>query len=132
MTPSHRERRTRDRRSSSLYLQFVNVKTGELVGSLADISLDGFRLESTRPIQLQVNFVFRVDVPREVCERPYIQVTARSRWGKPDPIDGRLYHTGFEIVSIDAGDERAVEQIIARYGSSANGIDSKIGDIWGK
>ena len=132
MAPSRGDRRNRERRSCSLYLQFLNYRTGELIGSLADITADGFRLESTRPIPLQVDFVFRIDVPREICTRPYIKVTARSRWGKRDLIDARLYHTGFEIVGIDASDVQAMQRIIERYGSSATGIDSSFSYMWGK
>ncbi len=132
MTPSSRERRTRERRSSSLSLQVVNFQTGESVGSLADISVDGFRLESTQRLPLQRDFLFRIDVPREISERSFIRMMARSRWGKPDPVDPRLFHTGFEIVGIDAADVHVVERILERYGSNATGIDSKINDIWGR
>jgi hypothetical protein len=132
MAPTRGERRNRERHSCSLYLQFLNYRTGELIGSLADISADGFRLESTRPIPLQVDFVFRIDVPPEICPRPYIKVMARSRWGRPDLIDARLYHTGFEIVGIDASDIQAMQRIIERYGSKATGIDSSISHMWGR
>jgi hypothetical protein len=132
MAPSRRERRNRERRSCSLYLRFLNYRTGELIGSLADISAEGFRLESTRPIPLQVDFIFRIDVPREISARPYIKVMARSRWGKPDMVDPRLYQTGFEIVGIDASDVQAMARIIERYGSSATGVDSSISYMWGR
>jgi PilZ domain len=132
MAPSRAERRTRNRRSCSLYLQLVNIRTGEPMGSLTDISLDGFRLESTRPIPLQVEFIFRLDVPHEICDRPCIKLMARSRWCKPDPIDSRLFDVGFEITGLDAGDVHALRQIIEKYGSSTTGANFNAGYLWGK
>jgi PilZ domain-containing protein len=132
MAPSRAERRTRNRRSCSLYLQLVNIRTGEPMGSLTDISLDGFRLESTRPIPLQVEFIFRLDVPHEICDRPCIKLMARSRWCKPDPIDSRLFDVGFEITGLDAGDVHILRQVIERYGSSMISGNSDMGYLWGK
>ena len=132
MTPSGKDRRSRERRSCSLYLQFFNARTGDLAGCLADISSEGFRLESTRPLPLQVDFLFRVDVPPEICNRPYIKLMARSRWGGRDPVDPRLYQTGFEITGIDAADVHVVQRILERYGSPVTGLESKISYMWGR
>jgi hypothetical protein len=132
MISSGRERRTRERHCCSLYLQFVNHRTGELIGTLADISPGGFRLESTRPISSQANLTLRLDVPSDIFDRQFITLVARSRWSKPDPIDPRLYNTGFEIIGMDAIDLRAVERIIQRYGSSPIGIDIGMSYAWGR
>ncbi len=127
MMASRSERRSRPRRSSSLYLQFMNQRTGALVGDLADITRDGFRLESPAPIQPHLEFVFRVDVPAEISERRSIQLIARSLWSKPDPLDVRLYDTGFEMLYIDPRDARAIDLIIERFSSitATGGTDSR-------
>ena len=44
-------------------------------------------------------------IPPEISKKPFIVFTARSRWSLPDPIDGRLYDTGFEIIKMDIGEE---------------------------
>jgi hypothetical protein len=131
MSTSRNNRRKRERRSSTLYLRFVNHRTGEAVGDLADISHDGFKLESTKPIRLHVEFSFRIDVPPEISEQPFIKLTARSLWSVPDPLDSRLYDTGFEIISIDPGDRRAFEVIIERYSSSRTSRDISMGSSSG-
>ncbi len=127
MWSSRRERRSRPRRSSSLYLQVINQRTGAFVGDLADITRDGFRLESTGPIQLHIEFAFRVEVPAEISESRSIQLIARSLWSKRDPLDVRLYDTGFETLYIDPRDARAIELIIERYSSitATGGTDSR-------
>jgi hypothetical protein len=111
-------------------MQFLNDRTGELVGDLADISLSGFRLEGTTRIPVNTEVQFRVDLPPEVSYKPCIVFTARSRWSQPHPIDGRLYEAGFEIMRMDAGDNRAFALIFDRYGSSTGGKSSGTDYLW--
>jgi hypothetical protein len=107
-------------------------RTGELVGDLADISHEGFRLESLKPIPLNTEFRFRIDLPPEISQKPFIVFTARSLWSVPDPLDRRLYDTGFEIMQIDPSDNEALELIIDRYGSSSTGKDFGADYLWKK
>jgi hypothetical protein len=127
-----RERRTRERRACSLYLRFINQQTGKVVGTLADISAAGFRLESTGPLPLHTSFVFRVEVPNDISGRAYITLAARSRWTSRDPLDPRLYNTGFEIMGLDAANLGALERMMQRYGAAPIGIDLKISQMWGR
>jgi hypothetical protein len=100
-------------------MRFVNNQTGEHIGDLADISRDGFRLESLKPIPLNTEFTFRIDLSPEISTKPFIVLTARSRWSRPDPIDSRLYDIGFEIMRIGIGDTQIFELIINQYSSSS-------------
>jgi len=95
----------------------MNDRTGELVGDLADISRDGFMLESFKPIPLNAEFSFRIDLPPDISNKQSIVFTALSRWSQTDPIDRRLYDVGFEIINIDPGDTQVFQQIFDRYGS---------------
>jgi len=121
MNMSRSDRRRRGRRPTSLYLQFLNNRTGELVGDLADISRDGFMLESFKPIPLNAEFAFRIDLPPEISNKQSIVFIAQSRWSQQDPIDTRLYDVGFEIVKTDPGDAQVFQQLYDQYGSSGTG-----------
>ena len=102
-------------------MRFLNNRTGEVVGDLADISRDGFMLESLKPISLNVEFLFGIDLPPEISRKPFMVFTARSLWTMPDRVDNRLYDTGFEIVKMDPGDTHAFQLIYDRYGSGSTG-----------
>jgi hypothetical protein len=101
-------------------MRFTNNRTGELVGDLADISRDGFMLESLKPIPLNAEFSFRIDLSPEISTKPFIVFTARSRWSRTDPIDTRLYDVGFEIMKMDPSDTQVFQQIFDQFGSSAS------------
>jgi hypothetical protein len=121
MNTQRSERRKRGRRSTSLYLRFMNNRTGELVGDLADVSPDGFMLESFKPIPLNTEFSFRIDLPPDISYKGSIVFTAQSRWSKVDSLDTRMYDVGFEIVKIDPGDTQVFQQIFDRYGAGGTG-----------
>ena len=121
MNTSHRDRRKLSRRPTSLYIQFINNRTGELVGDLADISHDGFMLESFKPIPLNAEFTFRIDLPPEISRKQSIVFIAQSRWSQPDRLDSRLYDVGFEILKTDPGDDQVFQQLYDQYGSSGTG-----------
>ena len=118
---SRSERRKRGRRPTSLYVQFINNRTGELVGDLADISRDGFMLESFKPIPLNAEFSFRIDLPPEISKKQSIVFIAQSRWSQPDRLDSRLYDVGFEILKTDPADAQVFQQLYDQYGSTGTG-----------
>jgi hypothetical protein len=118
MNTPGKDQRKRSRRSTSLYLRFLNNRTGELVGDLANISTDGFMLESMKPIQINAEYSFRIDLPPELSRKLSIVFTARSIWSQPDRVDRRLYDIGFEIVKMDASDRQVFQQIFEQYGKT--------------
>lgn len=113
-----RERRTQERRTYPHYIQFKNDVTGELVGDLADVSLDGFRLEGMQPPRLNTDFRFRVDVPPGIDGPARLIFIARSRWLRQHPLDPRVYVTGFQIQRMDMPEQRAFSQLFAQAATS--------------
>jgi hypothetical protein len=109
-----RERRTDERRPYSQYMQFKNDVTGELVGDLADVSRDGFRLEGTQPPRVNSDYRFRVDMPPGISGASRIIFVAQSRWLRQHPLDPRVYVSGFQIQRMDAAEKRAFDQIYAQ------------------
>jgi hypothetical protein len=111
-------------------MRLMNHRTGENVGDLSDLSANGFRLESTRPIRVNQVIEFQVDMELGMSDKPFLVFTAVSRWCKQDAIDTRLYDVGFEIVQMDGSDRRAFSSIYEQYGrKAAAGGDTY---LWGR
>ncbi len=128
------ERRKRDRRGFSEYMRLMNENTGELVGHLADISHEGFRLESKRPIPLNSDYAFRIELPSDIAQKPYMVFIARSKWCQPDRIDPTLYDAGFQIVDMNPGDADAFRALFEKYGSTgySSSSTSAADYLWGR
>ena len=117
------ERRKLDRRTFSYYMRLMNDKTGELVGHLADISTGGFKMESLKPIPLNMDFKFRIELTSEVADVPFIVFGARSKWCRRDHIDYSTYNVGFQITDMSRTNLEIFSRMFEKYGSKNNQSD---------
>ncbi len=111
------DRRRRERRTFSHYMRLMHENTGELVGHLVNISPEGFRLESLKAIPVNKDYPLRIELPRDITDKPYMVFLARSKWCRPDRIDPTLFDAGFEITEMMPGDAEIFRLIFERYGS---------------
>jgi hypothetical protein len=124
------ERRKLDRRDFSHYLRLMNENTGELVGHLADISTGGFKLESKKPIDANLDFLLRMDNTSDVADKDYLVFSARSRWCQPDSTDPALYNVGFQLVDILPEDLEIFIRIFEKYGSILKSKKNNTDYLW--
>ncbi len=111
------ERRSIQRRRFGYYMCVTDDSTQQIAGHLTDISPQGFRMDSERPMAVDRNFRLRFDLIGDMAEKSYITFVARSRWCQTDVINPLSYNVGFEIVSMTPSDKTVFEHIVERYGS---------------
>jgi hypothetical protein len=80
-------------------------------------------LESTKPVPLNMEFSFHVDLPPEVAGQTSLILAARSLWSRRDPVDTRLFDTGFEITEMRPSDIKTLEALFERFGRRPIGGD---------
>jgi hypothetical protein len=118
------ERRQKDRKNFSYYMRLVDSETQELVGHLTDISTGGFKMDSQKPIPLNKDFRFRMDLTSEVANKPSMVFLARSKWCEVDPLDPFTYNVGFQLISIAPGDIVIFNRMMEKYGTKP--VDKRI------
>jgi hypothetical protein len=112
-------------------MRLMNETTGELVGHLVNISREGFRLETLRAIPLNKDVPLRIELPRDITDKPFMVFVARSRWCRPDKIDPTLFDAGFEIVNMAPGDAEIFRLIFERYGAPEHSHEKDRADyLW--
>ncbi len=126
------ERRKRERRTFSHYMRLMNENTGDLVGHLVNISPSGFKLETLKAIPLNTDFPLRIELPRDLTDKPYMVFIARSKWCRPDRIDPTQFDAGFEIMEMTPGDEEIFKLLFERYGSKADMSEGSADYLWGR
>lgn len=126
------ERKRPDRRDIPYYLQLIDSATQELVGSLTDISSSGFKLDSQKPISLNKDFQFHMNLTSEVASKPFMVFVARSKWCKVDPLDPFCYNVGFQLINIAPGDLEIFNRMMEIYGTKHDNrkIDLRHSNIW--
>ena len=111
------EKRTLSRRNFSYYMRIIDEVNGQLVGHLIDISTGGFKLDSSKAIQLNKDFRLRIELTGEVASKNYMVFTALSRWCRPDDIDPTSFNVGFQITNMAPSDFEIFNRIFEKYGS---------------
>ncbi|HEY9152853.1 MAG TPA: PilZ domain-containing protein [Anaerolineales bacterium] len=114
------ERRKLDRRTFSYYMRLMNERTGELVGHLADLSTGGFKMDSSKPIPVNVDFKFRIELTSEIANVPFMVFGARSKWCERDHIDYSTFNVGFQITDMSPSNVEIFSRMFERYGSKDN------------
>jgi len=108
------DRRKTQRKYLIYYLRVFDQNTGNLVGHIVDISPEGVMLISESPIEVDMVFQFRMDLPTDTG-KTHADFSARSIWCQRD-ANPDFYDTGFHLLEIEEGDVSAIEQLIRLYG----------------
>ena len=126
------DRRHLERKDFSYYMRLVDNDTQDLVGHLVDISSGGFKLDSQSPIPINKDFRLRMDLTREVADKPAMVFVARSKWCEVDPLDPFIYNVGFQLVNISPADLEIFNRMMAKYGKTAKDkrIDKRRSNLW--
>ncbi len=109
------DRRKSTRRSISYYLRVIDVEANQVIGHLADISLQGLKIDSQKPVLVNKEYRLRIYTTGDVSDIEFIEFLACTRWSELDPLDLGLYDIGFEIVEIDRHAAEIVQHIIDKY-----------------
>jgi hypothetical protein len=107
----------RPQRKDFFYYMLVrDADTRRMVGHLSDISTGGFKLDTRTPVPVDQNFRFRMDLPGEISDVPYMVFGARSRWCKVDPLDPCGYNVGFQFTDVAPQDLEIFDRMMEKYG----------------
>lgn len=120
------------RREFSYYQKVVDDETLQMVGHLADISSGGFKLDSQKPLPINRDFRFRLNLSSEVADKPTMVFVARSRWCKVDPLDPYIYNVGFQLIHIAPGDLEIFNRMMEKYGreQAKQNLDLRRSNKW--
>ncbi len=110
------ERRQLSRRSFSYYMRVLDETSGKLVGHFSDISTGGFKVDSGKPIPINVDYRLRIEQTGEISHKSYITFNARACWCNVDAFDPNLYNVGFQIIDMTPADYDIFVKMFSTYG----------------
>ena len=112
-----RERRRLQRRNISYYLAIMDSQTQKVIGHLVDISPAGLLMDSKIPVQTNQKFDLHLEFLEDIAGKASLDISARSKWCRPDPIQPYMYYVGFEISNLAADDLEVIKRIAEKYGA---------------
>ncbi|MBI5943694.1 MAG: PilZ domain-containing protein [Chloroflexi bacterium] len=114
------ERRKLSRRTFSYYMRVMDEATGKLIGHLSDISTNGFKLDSQKPIPVKSDLRLRIDQTDQISNKSYVSFSARAIWCQLDQFDPNTYNVGFQILNMTPSDYDIFLKMFNAYGMQKN------------
>lgn len=93
-------------------LNVKDVRDGEVLGQLANISSEGLMLVSQRPLSIGRSYRLIIPLAVEGIQDARIEVTAESLWCE-DVNNSGTYWTGFHITAISAADQSVLNKLVS-------------------
>lgn len=125
------DKRKKDRRDFTYYMQVKDEATKQIIGYLSDISTGGFKLDCPQQIPTGQDFRLQIELTADVADKTTMVFIARSKWCHPDHIDPTSYNVGFEIVNMAPSDMMIFQRIFEKYGSENSTRRKKSDDyLW--
>jgi hypothetical protein len=110
------DRKREERHKNGDYMRVTDNYTYELLGYLSEISLRGFKLDTSKVLTVKKDYTLRLEYASEATDKPYIVFVARAKWSEPDPLTPNEYIVGFQIVSISPSEQAIYQSIVEKYG----------------
>ncbi len=92
-------------------LMVTDINTGNTMGQLANLSVEGLMLSSTEPVRLNTIYRLRIPLSAEGVDDSNIEVRAESLWCE-DVNGSGSYWTGFHICEISSQDQEILNKIV--------------------
>lgn len=110
----HSERRVSDRYQLAFNIEPVDARTGEPMGFLVDLSLEGLMLASESSMRVDGRYRMTLPLPVDFDGYDAIDVEATAAWCKP-AMNPRFHRVGFRELQLVSGPPRALERLIEDY-----------------
>lgn len=110
----------RSKRHNLYFLSAFDARSGDSLGQLADISIEGISILSANPLQCPSNYVLRILVPQDDGSDFRLEFEAESRWITED---SGFYTTGFRIIFLTDEQRNQIDKLVNNFGYA------KIGEV---
>ena len=105
------DRRNTERKSPGLYFGIVDRNSGNLAGTLGDITVKGLMLIGEKPFETHSTYQLKLVMPATIMGSKEIPFDARCIWCK-ETADYNRYCSGFQFTDISPHNVERIEMMI--------------------
>jgi hypothetical protein len=109
------ERRKYPRKDLLLFANVYDSKSGKIVGTLLNITLEGAMVLSESKIDADNTMELHIKLPDNFVQKNELVFTANSRWCGPD-INPEFFDVGYQFANVTDEDSQIIQTIIEKYG----------------
>jgi hypothetical protein len=96
------------------YLKVTDRQTGQELGRLGDIHLEGMLLFTPDPLPEQAVYDLLLELPKAMATSegyPELPILAQMLWNRPGPGLSNYYNNGFRFLSMDTQVQRIIRKL---------------------
>ncbi len=105
------ESRKLKRRHTDTLFCVYDRNDDQFIGHLVDMTAEGVKLRCMAPMETNVMFQFRMDLPAEIGGSAELSFDAESIWCK-ECVDSQKYDVGFQMQNVPEAEIERIEQLI--------------------
>jgi hypothetical protein len=109
------ERRKYPRKDLLLFANVYDSKSGKIIGTLLNITLEGAMVLSENKIAENNTMELHIKLPENFVQKNELVFVANSRWCGPD-INPEFYDVGYQFANVSEEDSKIIQAIIEKYG----------------
>lgn len=106
------ERRKLERHTVSSSLEVYDLNTGDLLGRVVDLHIEGLMLLSEKPIEMFKSYALQVNLPMTLNGITEFMLDAESKWRR-ESIAGGQYWTGLQFTNLPEDSRHCIEKMVA-------------------
>jgi hypothetical protein len=110
------ERRRTPRKYLNYFSRVTEQRTGRMLGYLVDLHTGGALLVGNIPLDTNVEYELRIDLPEGFSTTNEMSIKARAVWVRPDD-DPEFYRIGLQLTQISLEDLVTLERLLSSYGA---------------
>jgi hypothetical protein len=100
-------------------MRVMDATTLRPIGHLSDISTIGIKVDSDKPLPVNVDYKLRVDLTPDMASKTYMIFNGRCRWCQMDKLEPNSYNVGFEVNILSHDDSVIFQSMFDKYGSES-------------
>ena len=108
-------RRALKRRHLIYYLEVHDTDSDKFLGHLVDITTQGIKLVSKKPIETEKIFTLRMNLPDGYFDEQILTFKAKSLWSGND-VNPEFYDTGFMVPDLDPKVKETITDLVNQLG----------------
>ena len=106
------ERRRLERHHVSNSLEVFDLDTGDHLGRVVDLHVEGLMLLSDRPVDLFRCFALQVNLPMRLNGVHEFLLDAETLWNRQS-LNGQQYWTGMHFTNLPEASRQRIEKMVA-------------------
>jgi hypothetical protein len=107
------DRRKAQRKQTDQFFGVYNRETDEFIGRLVDMSTKGMLIHALSPMEVDVDYEFRIDLPKSIAGKRCLSFDAECIRCVESKTTKQNFDIGFKIINIEFEELQTIQYLLS-------------------